>query len=254
MYKFRQYPFKRVVMNHNTFINCSGNIYLDWGYQTNVSNTNNIYVNCNVQAYPGISTIDVGEQDLDGLPMGLINLHAFPDPDSSYDQYRALPRKYLFEGNVVYWDPKLSSIVSTLNTNSVNGVTNWQNQMIIMNSPGNPTGSVYSKEELQKIAEIAIAEDIVILSDEIYEKLVYGGHERRPVDGFRDSAGKIARPEGRNHGVLDDELGMQVRQRAFQSITELDPHLSYAKVATACGFKGVVAKTQAEVTSAITQR
>lgn len=134
MYKFRQYPFKRVVMNHNTFINCSGNIYLDWGYQTNVSNTNNIYVNCNVQAYPGISTIDVGEQDLDGLPMGLVNLHAFPDPDSSYDQYRALPRKYLFEGNVVYWDPKLSSIVSTLNTNSVNGVTNWQNQMIIMNS------------------------------------------------------------------------------------------------------------------------
>lgn len=47
-------------------------------------------------------------------------------------------------------------------------------KMIIMNSPGNPTGSVYSKEELQKIAEIAIAEDIVILSDEIYEKLVYG--------------------------------------------------------------------------------
>ena len=47
-------------------------------------------------------------------------------------------------------------------------------KMIIMNSPGNPTGSVYSKEELTKIAEIAIAEDIVILSDEIYEKLVYG--------------------------------------------------------------------------------
>ncbi len=33
--------------------------------------------------------------------------------------------------------------------------------------------------------------------------------------------------------------------------TELDPHLSYAKVATACGFKGIVARTQAEVTAAI---
>ena len=33
--------------------------------------------------------------------------------------------------------------------------------------------------------------------------------------------------------------------------TELDPHLSYARVATACGFKGVVAKTQAELTAAI---
>jgi sulfoacetaldehyde acetyltransferase len=33
--------------------------------------------------------------------------------------------------------------------------------------------------------------------------------------------------------------------------TELDPHLSYAKIATACGFKGVAAKTQAELTAAL---
>lgn len=47
-------------------------------------------------------------------------------------------------------------------------------KMVIINSPGNPTGSVYSKEELAKLAEIAVSEGIVILSDEIYEKLVYG--------------------------------------------------------------------------------
>jgi aspartate aminotransferase len=47
-------------------------------------------------------------------------------------------------------------------------------KMVIINSPGNPTGAVYTKEELLALGEIAIAEDIVILSDEIYEKLVYG--------------------------------------------------------------------------------
>ncbi len=47
-------------------------------------------------------------------------------------------------------------------------------KMVILNSPGNPTGSVYTREELEKIADIALGEDIVILSDEIYEKLVYG--------------------------------------------------------------------------------
>jgi aspartate aminotransferase len=47
-------------------------------------------------------------------------------------------------------------------------------KMIIINSPGNPTGSVYSKEELEALAEIAVGEGIVMLSDEIYEKLVYG--------------------------------------------------------------------------------
>jgi aspartate aminotransferase len=50
-------------------------------------------------------------------------------------------------------------------------------KMIIINSPGNPTGSVYSKEELKALGEIATGEDILILSDEIYEKLVYGDNQ-----------------------------------------------------------------------------
>ena len=47
-------------------------------------------------------------------------------------------------------------------------------KMVILNSPGNPTGAVYTAAELREIGEIAAGEDIVILSDEIYEKLVYG--------------------------------------------------------------------------------
>lgn len=46
-------------------------------------------------------------------------------------------------------------------------------KMLILNSPSNPTGAVYTEEELAAIGEIAAAEDILILSDEIYEKLVY---------------------------------------------------------------------------------
>jgi len=46
-------------------------------------------------------------------------------------------------------------------------------KMLIINSPCNPTGSVYTREELQAIVEVAAEEDISILSDEIYEKLVY---------------------------------------------------------------------------------
>ena len=47
-------------------------------------------------------------------------------------------------------------------------------KMIIINSPGNPTGAVYTREELLALGEVALEEDIIILSDEIYEKLVYG--------------------------------------------------------------------------------
>jgi aspartate aminotransferase len=47
-------------------------------------------------------------------------------------------------------------------------------KMVILNTPGNPTGAVYSAAELRALGDIALEEDIVILSDEIYEKLVYG--------------------------------------------------------------------------------
>jgi len=50
-------------------------------------------------------------------------------------------------------------------------------KLIILNSPGNPTGSVYSREELQALAEVALEEDILMLSDEIYEKIAYDNVE-----------------------------------------------------------------------------
>ena len=51
-------------------------------------------------------------------------------------------------------------------------------KIILLNSPNNPTGTIYSKEELEVIANFAKEKDLLILSDEIYEKLIYGttGH------------------------------------------------------------------------------
>ena len=46
---------------------------------------------------------------------------------------------------------------------------------VIINSPSNPSGMIYSKEELAQLAEVAEEKDILIISDEIYEKLVYNG-------------------------------------------------------------------------------
>lgn len=44
---------------------------------------------------------------------------------------------------------------------------------ILVNSPNNPTGSIYTREELTEIAELAKEYDLIIISDEIYEKLIY---------------------------------------------------------------------------------
>lgn len=51
---------------------------------------------------------------------------------------------------------------------------NSRTRAVVLNTPSNPTGMVYTKEELEKIAEIAVKHNIYIVFDEIYEKLIYG--------------------------------------------------------------------------------
>lgn len=48
---------------------------------------------------------------------------------------------------------------------------------VIINSPSNPTGIIYNREELQAIADVVVEQDIYAISDEMYEYLIYGGEE-----------------------------------------------------------------------------
>lgn len=57
---------------------------------------------------------------------------------------------------------------------------------IIINSPSNPTGSVYSKEELQDIADWAVKNNIIVISDELYEKLIYDGYEHISIASLNE--------------------------------------------------------------------
>lgn len=64
-------------------------------------------------------------------------------------------------------------------------------KMIIINSPGNPTGAVYTGEELKALGEVATYEDIVILSDEIYEKMIYGEEKHVSIGSFGGEIGDL---------------------------------------------------------------
>lgn len=48
---------------------------------------------------------------------------------------------------------------------------------IIINSPNNPTGSVYPEEVLREVAKLAVEKQVLVISDEIYEKIIYDGHK-----------------------------------------------------------------------------
>ena len=50
-------------------------------------------------------------------------------------------------------------------------------KMLLLCSPSNPTGSMYSPEDLGALADVVLEKDLVVVSDEIYERLVYEGHQ-----------------------------------------------------------------------------
>ncbi len=60
---------------------------------------------------------------------------------------------------------------------------------LFLGYPNNPTGAVLDRDELEKIAAVIDRHDLIVVSDEIYERLVYGGHEHVPfsaLPGMRD--------------------------------------------------------------------
>lgn len=62
-----------------------------------------------------------------------------------------------------------------IDLNELEEKTTDRTKMLVINTPGNPTGTVQSLETLQKLADFAKKHDLIVVSDEIYEKLVYGG-------------------------------------------------------------------------------
>jgi aspartate aminotransferase len=71
---------------------------------------------------------------------------------------------------------------------SLEKVVNSKTKAIILNDPNNPTGSIYSKSELEKIAEFAKKHDLIIISDEIYEKLIYDGEQHISIASLSEDA------------------------------------------------------------------
>ena len=60
-------------------------------------------------------------------------------------------------------------------------------KVLLFNSPSNPTGMIYTEEELQAIGEWAVAHDIIILADDIYGRLVYNGNEFTAISSLSDA-------------------------------------------------------------------
>lgn len=66
-----------------------------------------------------------------------------------------------------------------------------QTKAVIINSPSNPTGAAYSPEELKDLAEVAVQNGILVISDEIYNKITYNGFKAESIASVSDEVKKL---------------------------------------------------------------
>ena len=65
---------------------------------------------------------------------------------------------------------------------------NERTKAIILNYPSNPTGATYTKNELESIVNIALDSDLIIITDEIYDKIIYGNTKHTPIPSLSKKA------------------------------------------------------------------
>lgn len=99
---------------------------------------------------------------------------------------------------------------------------------VIINSPGNPTGMIYTREELEAIAKVCKEKDIWIISDEIYEKLVYGEAQHVSIAQLSDDAKErtfIINGVSKSHSMTGWRIGFIAGDaEVVRAMTDLASH------------------------------
>lgn len=93
-------------------------------------------------------------------------------PDPGFPIYRSMIE---FAGAKAIPVPLREENDFRLDVDELAGLITERTKLLIINSPANPTGGVLEREDLERIAELAIRHDLIVLADEIYSELLYEG-------------------------------------------------------------------------------
>jgi len=98
---------------------------------------------------------------------------------------------------------------------------------LVLNSPSNPTGMVYSKEELEMVADVAIKHDLLVISDEIYEKLLYNGATHISIASLPEMRERTVIINGvsKSHAMTGWRIGYAIGpKKIISAMTNLASH------------------------------
>ena len=114
-------------------------------------------------------------------------------------------------------------------------------RLLLLNSPHNPTGTVLTREELEGIAQFAISHDLLVLSDEVYEHLLFDGTEHVPIatlPGMRERTVSVG-SGGKSFSFTGWKVGWACAPRHLMAAIRVPrQHLSYVSGGP---FQGAIA-------------
>ena len=133
----------------------------------------------------------------------------------------------LAEGVPVYIEATASQNYKISPQQLLEAITD-RTKAVMINTPSNPTGMIYSKEELQALAEVCREKDILIISDEIYEKLIYGGTEHVSIATLSEDAKTrtiIVNGVSKSHSMTGWRIGYAAGDsKLIKAMTNLASH------------------------------
>ena len=130
-------------------------------------------------------------------------------------------------GNPVYVEGKEEQAFK-VTVDQLEEAVSSRTKAVIINSPSNPTGSIYTPDELEQIGAFCLKHDILIVSDEIYEKLVYDGAEHTSIAQLSDKLKQqtiIINGVSKSHSMTGWRIGYAAgRKEIIKAMTNLASH------------------------------
>jgi len=131
-----------------------------------------------------------------------------------------------------------------------------KSKLFILNSPTNPTGAVYSREELTVLAEVIVKNDLFVVSDEIYEKILYDDAEHISIGSLNSeifARTLVSNGFAKTYAMTGWRVGyLAGNEEIIQAMTTIQSH-STSNVCTFAQYGAIAALENPESQAAIAQ-
>ena len=117
----------------------------------------------------------------------------------------------------------------TLDAEKLKSAFNKNTKAILINTPNNPTGMVLSKEEVELVVKLAVENDAYIISDEVYEKLVYSGYKHTSFGLYQEIKDRLIICNGysKSHAMTGWRLGYAIGAHdVIAKMNKLQQHIN----------------------------